>query len=183
MIAYLRREDGFQNVTRALLQPHSNCVAHALNLCEVYYDFFRSGGRIAAMGALGDLRRVGVVACHDMHPALWQDAGSIKSIHRRVSLADCFAIAHARAADGTVLTSDRHEMEPLMAAGICRIEFIRYRPSRAAQFCTTTIGKSFAPATGFTTRNCLPSREDWKCVPASGRRNSASGFPTVTPDD
>ena len=44
---------------------------------------------------------------------------------RRVSLADCFAIALALLENGTVLTSDHHELDPIAQADLCPIRFIR----------------------------------------------------------
>jgi hypothetical protein len=41
MIAYLRDEPGAGRVSEALLDPDGQCIAHVLNLCEVFYDFQR----------------------------------------------------------------------------------------------------------------------------------------------
>lgn len=40
-IAFLRNEPGAEAVANALARPQ-RCYAHALNLCEVYYDFWRA---------------------------------------------------------------------------------------------------------------------------------------------
>lgn len=79
MIAYLRRETGAALVAACLSEPANESYAHSLNLCEVFYDFHRTGGEQVAQQVLGDLE-------------FWQAAGRIKAAHRRVSLADCFAI-------------------------------------------------------------------------------------------
>ena len=43
MIAFLRAEPGGE-VMHGILQTDGNrIVAHSINLCEVYYDFFRAG--------------------------------------------------------------------------------------------------------------------------------------------
>ena len=39
MIAFPRDEPGADAVEEALLDSGSQCYAHALNLCEVFYDF------------------------------------------------------------------------------------------------------------------------------------------------
>ena len=44
MLAYLRNEPGAEIVEDALTAPDSHCFAHSINLCEVFYDFFRSAG-------------------------------------------------------------------------------------------------------------------------------------------
>ena len=60
MIAFLRGEAGADVVSALLLNPNHHCLAHALNLCEVYYDFYRAGGREVATEAISDLAAVGV---------------------------------------------------------------------------------------------------------------------------
>ena len=53
------------------------------------------------------------------------DIGGLKAEHRRVSLADCCALALARRLGARLVTADRHEFEPILSAGISQIEFIR----------------------------------------------------------
>ncbi len=56
MIAYLRAENGSDRVRDVLLNSSNQNYAHALNLCEVYYDFYRSDGPETALEAIRDLR-------------------------------------------------------------------------------------------------------------------------------
>ena len=58
-------------------------------------------------------------------PAIWQAAGALKANLRRVSLADCFAIELTRRLHATILTSDHHEFDALVAQSVCDIRFIR----------------------------------------------------------
>ena len=44
MIAYLRGEAGADVVSAILIDSTHEPLAHALNLCEVYYDFYRASG-------------------------------------------------------------------------------------------------------------------------------------------
>ena len=41
LIAYLRDEEGADAVEALLLDRYNICLMHAVNLCEVYYDFLR----------------------------------------------------------------------------------------------------------------------------------------------
>jgi PIN domain nuclease of toxin-antitoxin system len=125
MIAYLRDEPGADVVAGLLADQSHRCYAHAMNLCEVFYDFIRAANIRTARSAVRDLTSVGVRSRHDMGIQLWQDAGRLKGDIRRVSLADCFAIALAAKLEAVVVTSDHHEFDPLAANGICRVEFIR----------------------------------------------------------
>lgn len=124
MIAYLDNEPGADVVESALIEPGNQCLAHAINLCEVFYQFHRAGGESAAAGALGDLHRMNLIERADLDSPFWQDAGKMKA-KGGISLADCFAIALTNRVGGTLLTSDHHEMDPIAAAGICSITFIR----------------------------------------------------------
>lgn len=124
MIAFLKDEQGADVVENALLDRGGQCVAHAINLCEVYYDFHRDGGESAAVNAIADMRTLGLVERDDIDEPFWRDAGNLKA-QGKISLADCFAIALTNRIGGTLLTSDHHEMDAIAAAGTCSITFIR----------------------------------------------------------
>ena len=124
LIAFLRDEPGAEAVRNILTVPRT-CYAHALNLCEVYYDFRRASNQKSAESAIADLLSLGIEERNDMDPEFWREAGQLKAIHRRVSLADCCALALANRLGASLVTADRHEFEPLLAAGLCQIEFIR----------------------------------------------------------
>jgi hypothetical protein len=101
------------------------CLAHAINFCEVYYDFYRTDGEELAGAAVRDLWGVGIICRDDISPSFWQSAGALKASQRRISLADCFAVTLARNLGGIVLTADHHEFDPLVASGRYAVSFIR----------------------------------------------------------
>ena len=125
MIAYLRDEPGADVVEALLLDKNSSCVAHAVNLCEVFYDFMRAADENAAHTAIADLESMGLVVREDMDSQFWQQAGKYKATIRKVSLADCFAMALANRIQADLYTSDHHEFDPIAASGICSVKFIR----------------------------------------------------------
>ena len=125
IIAYLRGEPGADAVSAILVDPSHDCLVHALNLCEVYYDFYRANGEVAARDAMRDMFALGVQLRSDLSIQFWQKAGKIKATLRRISLADCFAITLSQSVGGTVLTSDHHEFDSLAARGLCAVAFIR----------------------------------------------------------
>jgi PIN domain nuclease of toxin-antitoxin system len=125
MIALLRRETGWEVVRDLLVDPGNTCLAHAVNLCEVFYDFHRGGGAAVAQSVIQDLAAIGILTRRDMGLAFWQEAGRFKADYRRVSLADCFCIALARRVSGALITSDHREFDPLVPLGLCPIRFIR----------------------------------------------------------
>ena len=124
MLAYLRNEAGATVVENALLDVNSQCVAHAINLCEVYYIFHRDGGEGVADSAVADLKSVGVVEHNDFDEVFWKEVGKLKA-GGGISIPDCFAVTLSKRLGGTVLTSDHKEFDPVAAAGICAVTFIR----------------------------------------------------------
>lgn len=124
MIAYLRGEEGGSEVDKLLVEPGARCVAHSVNLCEVYYDLVRQAGVRVAEEAIADLIGAGVWECADMDQPFWQRVGRIKSAGR-ISLADSFCLALADRVGGEVVTSDRHEFEAWVPRRLCPIRFIR----------------------------------------------------------
>lgn len=64
IIALLRNEAGSETAERLLLEH--KCMAHAVNLCEVYYDFLRAEGESVALDAISDLEKSGLIFREDM---------------------------------------------------------------------------------------------------------------------
>ena len=125
MIALARNENGAKIVEDILFDPANLCLAHSLNLCEVYYDFHRSNGKENALAVIDGLRRNGVRERSDCHQPFWEIVGELKSRLKRVSLADCFAIALALQSGGTLLTCDHHEFDRIAEEGVCPLLFVR----------------------------------------------------------
>jgi predicted nucleic acid-binding protein len=124
MLAYLRNEPGADVVEKALLDTSGQCLAHSINLCEVYYIFHRGGGEADAAAAIRDLKHVGVVERDDFDETFWKDVGKLKA-GGGISIPDCFAVTPAKNEGGTVLTSDHNEFDSVAAAGVCSVTFFR----------------------------------------------------------
>jgi predicted nucleic acid-binding protein len=124
MIAYLNGEPGAAAVDGMLKDTGRKCFAHSINLCEVYYDALRAMDEPTADQAIHDLVNAGVVERNEMDPTFWREVGKIKS-RGRISIADAFCAALANRVSGDAVTSDRREFEPLAAAGVCSVTFIR----------------------------------------------------------
>ncbi len=125
LIAYMRGEPGGELVLSVLLDSENTCVAHALNLCEVYYEFHRTLGEADADRILEELRTVGIHRREDISHSFCRLVSSLKSEFRRVSLADCFALALASDLGAKLVSSDHHELDVLAATGRFEIVFIR----------------------------------------------------------
>lgn len=124
VIALLDDEPG-SDVIEALLEAGSHrCVIHVLNVCEVYYHIYRRADKDRAVDLESILLSLGF-ELDDSLSTLWQEAGRLKAEWRRVSLADCFALALAIRETATFVTSDHHELDPIAQAEICPFRFIR----------------------------------------------------------
>ena len=125
VIALLREEFGAENIERLVVDPSVECVIHSISLCEAAYDAMRRKPALDLTEWTTDIEAFGLRVHWDIGYGLFADAAALKAYWRRVSLADCFALALARQLGGTLLTSDHHEMDPLVAAGVLNISFFR----------------------------------------------------------
>jgi len=80
MIAFLRDEAGAELVMSQIRRPECDVFAHALNLCEVYYDFSRASNEATASDAIDDLFSLGITERNDMHSAFWRAMGRLNLI-------------------------------------------------------------------------------------------------------
>lgn len=125
LIALLCGESGADNLQALLLNPDAQCLIHAINLCEVAYDAMRRKPDLDLTEWTTDIEAFGLRVHWGVDAGLFADAAALKAHWRKVSLADCFALALARQSGGTLFTSDHHEMDPLVAAGVQGIAFFR----------------------------------------------------------
>jgi len=125
ILALLRNERG-QNVVADLLADVGNvCYAHAINLCEVFYDFARATDVQTARQVTESLPGLGIVVREDMDTAFWQSVGELKVRPGKISLADCCGLALALRLGAPFVTSDHHEFDAVAASGRSSILFIR----------------------------------------------------------
>lgn len=125
VIAFFRDEAGADVVEQYLLSPEHFCLIHAVNLCEVYYDFLKSGGVQEADQMTQELIDADIDIRRDLDDVFWRSIANYKATIRRISLADCFALTLSKKLSGTLITSDRKEFEPVAMLNICPIIFIR----------------------------------------------------------
>ena len=131
MIAYLRKETGWERVADALAEADTACYAHAAQLAEVFYDFCRTADEGEAARQVGILFAAGVKAREDMDTLFWQDLARIKA-GPNPSFADCFCLALARRVEAPVLTTDHHELDKDEIRALCQVQFIREKPPKKA---------------------------------------------------
>jgi PIN domain nuclease of toxin-antitoxin system len=124
MIAYLQDESGAATVDNLLMDIRNDAAAHVLNLIEVYYEFLRNSSDAEANNRIQELIASGIQPRYDLDMGFWRQVARLKA-RGRISIADCFCIALAQRLGATVVTSDRHEFEPIEQAGIVPVLFIR----------------------------------------------------------
>ena len=110
VIALLQAEVGAALVSE-LLGARQRCLLHAINACEIYYDLYRRDGQEIADGLQEVLAGYGIELIEEMPSSLWRTAGRLKAAWRRVSLADCFALALALGNSATLVTTDHRELD------------------------------------------------------------------------
>ena len=125
LLASLRGEPGAEITDGLLADPNVECIAHSINLCEVYYDALRGQDHTAAEKALAVLAAIGLKERSDMDRDFWQLVGQLKVSPGKISLADCFVLALAIRTGGTLVTSDHHEFDAIVPLGLCPILFFR----------------------------------------------------------
>ena len=124
MLAYLRAEPGADEV-EDLLGGDEPCMAHAVNLCEVYYNLRRYEKEREVRSAIQEFGDWGLILREDLDESFWLDVGNHKAAMRSIPLADCFVVALARRADAEAVTADHPDFDPIAEQGICRVSFIR----------------------------------------------------------
>jgi PIN domain nuclease of toxin-antitoxin system len=125
LIAFLADEPGSEYIASTLIDTQLTHYIHVINVCEVYYDMLRRAGREQAEQMLALIAQLGIVKRADLDPDFWKQVAHYKAHLKRISLADCFALSLTLRLEGTLLTSDHHEFDPVAAQGLCPIRFIR----------------------------------------------------------
>ena len=125
LLASLRNEPGGSVADGLLADPNADCLAHSVNLCEIFYDTLRQTDLATAQLTISDLLALGLTERPDMDTEFWQLIGQLKVSPGRISLADCFTLALAIRTGGILVTSDHHEFDVIVPLGLCPILFVR----------------------------------------------------------
>jgi predicted nucleic acid-binding protein len=124
LIAFLNDEPGADLVDEILRQAPAVHIS-AINLLEVAYDAIRTTGEDKAANEIIDaVGQLPIDIRWHIDRRVIAIAARYKSKYR-ISLADSIALGHAEHQNAPLATSDHHEFEPLEAAGIARILWIR----------------------------------------------------------
>ena len=138
MIDWLDGEPGGAHVEAvfgAFDEGEAEVVAHAANLCEVFYHVQLDADEATARDAIAMLRARGVTERTDMDADFWQEMARLIATARQMilpsgatanlALGDAFGVVLANRVGGVFVTKDRSEIEPLHDAGLVDAHFIR----------------------------------------------------------
>lgn len=124
-IAFLKNEVGAEVVADILAEENSRVCMHAVNACEVYYDYLRSDGVDAAERALEQLNLlVGII--EDVSEGFCKRVAHWKvSESRCMGLADAFLAATAAEHGCRLVTSDHNDFGEIANSGKLDVLFFR----------------------------------------------------------
>ncbi len=108
IMAYLEDEPAGALVETLLVEAHADAVPLLMcvaNVAEIWYTFAREATPDEADQALAELKQLGITFL-DVTLDLALEAARFKAQHR-MSLADCFAAALAKAHKATLVTGDQ----------------------------------------------------------------------------
>jgi PIN domain nuclease of toxin-antitoxin system len=129
LLAFLNREDGWEKVKDLLFQASDatgvQIYMNAVNLLEVYYDRLRLSDSIKIDEFLSHAFASPIQIIDTISRPVLDEAARIKTVYRRLSLADAIGLATASCMKGIFTTSDHHELE--IVAHNDRIDFLWIR--------------------------------------------------------
>jgi len=126
-ISYYNKEPGgevVKNLITDAVTGDSAIMIHRINLFEVYYDLFRSGGEDMTNDAMSDMDDFPIGIIDMVSEELMKEAARFK-LKYKVSVADAFALATAKLENATIVTADHHEFDPIEVAGELSFLWIR----------------------------------------------------------
>jgi predicted nucleic acid-binding protein len=123
LIAYFKGEPGYERFAGFLADEENVLAIHIVNLCEVYYGYFRSDGQDKAeevwSKAINFLR-----VLEKANDSFMKRVGRWKAT-QHISLADAFAAASAENDGVPLVTTDHLEFDPIEKSGLLQIEWLR----------------------------------------------------------
>jgi PIN domain nuclease of toxin-antitoxin system len=126
LVALLKNESGADRVVEFYAKAKNGEVQimmNRVNLLEVYYGFYRDGGKDYADKIIGEVER-SLIRVSEFDKALFSEAGRLKSTYK-ISLADSIALAQALVSGDGLLTADHHEFDAMEGHEPIRFLWIR----------------------------------------------------------
>ena len=128
LIALLNKEDGADRVAtlyEEAIRGEAELFMSKVNLLEVYYGYLKEDGDAFAEQQFMAVEKSAVKINEVISNELLRQAGKIKCAHKRISLADSFAVAQAVVSNAVLVTADHHELDAIDKAGLIEFLWIR----------------------------------------------------------
>jgi predicted nucleic acid-binding protein len=115
VVSLLKNEDGADivaDIYRKANKGEARLFMNRINLYEVFYGFYRDMGQEYALKILNNIE-ASAVKISELDREIMLEAGRIKAVHKRISVADSIAVAQAVLLKGSLVTSDHHELDAI----------------------------------------------------------------------
>ena len=113
LIAVLAMEKGAENIRNLFQRTVENeekLLMNKFNFLEVYYRIFRLYGKHEADKLFTAIKQMPIIINESLTDDVLREAGRLKVEHK-ISIADSIAIAETIINNGSLVTSDHHEIE------------------------------------------------------------------------
>ena len=128
LIAHFAKENGADNVKNilknAIDDENTKVYMNKINLMEVYYDVIKSYNEREADKMLDVVKEMPIEIISELEDNVLKKAGQLK-IKYKISLADSVALAETIIINGSLVTSDHHEFEPIEKRETIKINWFR----------------------------------------------------------
>lgn len=131
LIAYFKGENGHELVTKLLRDEENSLAIHVVNLCEVYYGYYRADGQVQAgiawdraleiSGLLTNISENFIKRVGRWKARQWNREGQTYYL----SIADAFAAATAEEWACPLVTGDRNDFSSIEEEGVIQILWLR----------------------------------------------------------
>jgi predicted nucleic acid-binding protein len=115
LIAVLAMEKGADNVRnlfKRTVDHQALLMMNKFNFLEVYYKIYKTYGKVEADNLTDTMKQMPIIINDTLEDDVLKEAGRLK-VYYKISIADSIAIAEAIINNGTLVTSDHHEIEPV----------------------------------------------------------------------
>jgi len=115
LIAVLAMEKGaanIRNLFQRAMDHQAFLIMNKFNFLEVYYKIYKAYGKREADNLADIMKQMPVIINDTLKDETLKEAGRLKASYK-ISIADAIAIAETVINNGTLVTSDHHEIEPI----------------------------------------------------------------------
>jgi predicted nucleic acid-binding protein len=127
LIAVLAMEKGADNIRKLFQRTIDHQVVlmiNKFNFLEVYYKIYRVHGKIDADKLFDTMTQMPITVQGTLTNELFKESGRLKAKYK-ISMADSIAIAETIINNGSLVTADHHEIEPIEMAEKINVTWFR----------------------------------------------------------